>query len=972
MPLAFWGVVMKKVLVFITCMAFTLLNHASAQSSPRSPATGELNATHPNPSASNVEVKAFTGPGQTVTSDPSLDGSLTGNVNRYTNSHFSDSRRGLKLDWFSDPISKNVNLTTSESKLCTLTAGGYAFGNAEQRCQGVSVYSGKPGMSLGNIPGFTGWTVGKALHVFLGSTTSGIHQSINGVQTKTGLGDNAWLYAYQNFVSGATAPSDESTELFAGISTEISAKWTAIIPPGVAAGAQDITFTTKGPNDSAEGLRTSLGQGQWVFDRTNTVYVGNMLNSTPETSTTPAYLTVDQPLTPVTTHGYFTLPAGHAVMPSNDPTIDQQAYDCTLDAAGICRDNKTPNFTFNVEAGFMGFTAGQIGPLLAPNAGQTITITSATNPGCKGPCTQTIQFKSHISIAAGNTFMASGNMLGTSFDADTVQTSSAANYNQGWNMIYQGYAYGINKLVYYAYFFGSRYGIAGSLDIGCGRLSGGAACIPVAGGKGRWRVTMTRNSAGNVIANNYGGGAFADLVMYAPSVRVTCDDDSSFNGTFLNPVPTNGLGSAASLTWADTDPSHKYSASCTSGYMIQDGKNGFHTWKVAEVTSAINPQSPPSSSDPANAAGDGKYVRLGINDMVFTAGHTLEAGRSPSGRTATLHTQMERYTPGNGCCGTATYAEHTYKGAYFTGCLFCMSIQAVVKNHLFHGGLSSAADLFKFQRHSGNTGLVYSTVFNLDNPPDFGLFTIGHSIEAPNGAVNEKTYNILTLAGYSGNSDAPTTTAAMTYYPAYAGSLSSATTPTWKFSGWLKADGLAATNANITNLTLGNWYLQGVLGSGTNPTSTLTLSHEGTSGTATVKFPFQTALGANSTVNGSAICTANGTNCPTPLGGALSNSNCAIQSAAGSGATCSLAGMDGTHLLTINNGTTPTTGNQAIVTFTASRGHTTYCSWSPASAAAAAGTVHMMQAGSATTYTVSAPNTAPVGGAVYSWNIVCP
>lgn len=62
------------------------------------------------------------------------------------------------------------------------------------------------------------------------------------------------------------------------------------------------------------------------------------------------------------------------------------------------------------------------------------------------------------------------------------------------------------------------------------------------------------------------------------------------------------------------------------------------------------------------------------------------------------------------------------------------------------------------------------------------------------------------------------------------------------------------------------------------------------------------------------------------LGGTLSNANCTVGPGAGTGATCSVTGFDGNHHVTVTLGSSPAPSDTLYtLTFTASRGHTVYC-----------------------------------------------
>jgi hypothetical protein len=111
------------------------------------------------------------------------------------------------------------------------------------------------------------------------------------------------------------------------------------------------------------------------------------------------------------------------------------------------------------------------------------------------------------------------------------------------------------------------------------------------------------------------------------------------------------------------------------------------------------------------------------------------------------------------------------------------------------------------------------------------------------------------------------------------------------------------------------------------------------------------------------------------LGGTLSISNITIGSGAGTGATYSIVGTDGNHTVAIETGTSPAASSMLFtITFTASRGHTTYpVIWQ----AGLSGYTSLAQSvwinsSSSTSYTINSGSTALTAGVEYYWNVVCP
>lgn len=115
----------------------------------------------------------------------------------------------------------------------------------------------------------------------------------------------------------------------------------------------------------------------------------------------------------------------------------------------------------------------------------------------------------------------------------------------------------------------------------------------------------------------------------------------------------------------------------------------------------------------------------------------------------------------------------------------------------------------------------------------------------------------------------------------------------------------------------------------------------------------------------------------TALGGSLTCTNVTLGAGAGSGASCtSITGLDGIHHLSITTGTLPTlNATIATVTFTTSRGHTTWPVLSPADNGTAQLTGMLAPTifgGSATSYVITAGLTALPATSLYSWNISAP
>jgi hypothetical protein len=99
---------------------------------------------------------------------------------------------------------------------------------------------------------------------------------------------------------------------------------------------------------------------------------------------------------------------------------------------------------------------------------------------------------------------------------------------------------------------------------------------------------------------------------------------------------------------------------------------------------------------------------------------------------------------------------------------------------------------------------------------------------------------------------------------------------------------------------------------------------------------------------------------------------------AGTGGTASVTGLDGSHLLTVTAGTSPSISSTIVtVTFSATRGHTSYCVVHPADQLTAAlggsSSAPYMGSASATTYTLQAGTSGALTASnTYHWNVSCP
>jgi hypothetical protein len=134
---------------------------------------------------------------------------------------------------------------------------------------------------------------------------------------------------------------------------------------------------------------------------------------------------------------------------------------------------------------------------------------------------------------------------------------------------------------------------------------------------------------------------------------------------------------------------------------------------------------------------------------------------------------------------------------------------------------------------------------------------------------------------------------------------------------------------------------------------------------------------AGSTVGTKAICLADGTGGCVTLGGALSCSNLNFGTGAGTSPTCtSVNGYDSNFIVNITTGTTPAANSPLFtVTFTASRGHISACSFSPVMTAYLTNQQIPgvdQSAPSATIVQVNSSATALTGSTQYFYTLNCP
>lgn len=102
------------------------------------------------------------------------------------------------------------------------------------------------------------------------------------------------------------------------------------------------------------------------------------------------------------------------------------------------------------------------------------------------------------------------------------------------------------------------------------------------------------------------------------------------------------------------------------------------------------------------------------------------------------------------------------------------------------------------------------------------------------------------------------------------------------------------------------------------------------------------------------------------LGGTLSNTNIVVGAAAGIGASATIQGLDGNHLVVVTVANTGSPGHLFTVTFTAPRGHVSYCILQCTMAG-----VDIHSAGS-TSGAYSAYTSDSLAPGSYALNVICP
>lgn len=173
----------------------------------------------------------------------------------------------------------------------------------------------------------------------------------------------------------------------------------------------------------------------------------------------------------------------------------------------------------------------------------------------------------------------------------------------------------------------------------------------------------------------------------------------------------------------------------------------------------------------------------------------------------------------------------------------------------------------------------------------------------------------------------------------------------------------------LSSDTSGNWTMLGGL-------TATTGSFSGAVSTGALT-PSSVASSGVITQGASPVCLQSGAQCPNYFapGGALTSANISFGSGAGTSPTLlSIAGVDASHFVAFTTGTSPSaSGNIFTLTFTTSRGHTTYCVAEPQfSEYTTLNQIPSVPSAGTTSYNLLASGTALAPSFSYVFNIVCP
>lgn len=195
--------------------------------------------TPPN-TGNNGILNAFTGTGQTVFAEPSYASTETygfANTKQLSmgpsQAQLFDYRNGNLTYTCHDPgpnIYNTYNHCWHMVMNSTLNQGPiYGHQYAAQ----FDSFNLGPGVNNGSAAvGPNSWTVGVGFQVNSTASTPGIHQAINAILVKPGIGDNDVLEMYSSFYGGAVAGSDEGHHFIGGVDGESNYTFTGNVLVG--------------------------------------------------------------------------------------------------------------------------------------------------------------------------------------------------------------------------------------------------------------------------------------------------------------------------------------------------------------------------------------------------------------------------------------------------------------------------------------------------------------------------------------------------------------------------------------------------------------------------------------------------------------------------------------------------------------------------------------------------------------------
>lgn len=211
------------------------------------------------------------------------------------NSWFSDTRGGVRADFFHNPIGSTYinflyHIPWHQIVVNDRTQGPGGTGSSnvstEVRAFYQDLYFTSPGLSLGNTglgPCCWSSTIGFSQNIL--AVTPGITTGIGNYVSKAGIGDNVGLQSYLFNYGGAVAASDEGNEALRILSGTASTQLVGSTS-GVATGATSVVVTCT--QDCA-----NPGDGRFLITTQVPVATGNVTATTAPSGATPGTYTTD-------------------------------------------------------------------------------------------------------------------------------------------------------------------------------------------------------------------------------------------------------------------------------------------------------------------------------------------------------------------------------------------------------------------------------------------------------------------------------------------------------------------------------------------------------------------------------------------------------------------------------------------------------------------------------------------------------